>query len=139
MLWPCVYWSQGIVTGIATTLRREFCAGWSISTVPDLVIVHGGAPGVDWAFSRACRELDVTAEPHLADWKGLGNVAGPARNAEMVQSGIDLCVAFHRSIQTSKGTKDCVKQALAAGIAVYLIADDGGRLERVLASDARLK
>jgi hypothetical protein len=105
----------------------------------DLVIVHGGAPGVDWAFSRACRELDVTAEPHLADWKGLGNVAGPARSAEMVASKPYLCVALHRSIATSKGTKDCVKQALAAGIAVYLVEDDRGIPRQVQAGDKRLK
>jgi YspA, cpYpsA-related SLOG family len=43
---------------------------------PDLVVVHGGAPGVDDAFAAACRELGITAEAHVADWKGLGNVAG---------------------------------------------------------------
>jgi hypothetical protein len=42
-----------------------------------LVIIEGGAPGVDWAFSRACSEYGVKDEPHLADWNGLGNVAGP--------------------------------------------------------------
>ena len=47
---------------------------------PDIVIIHGGAPGVDQSFHVACRELGITVEPHLADWKGLGNVAGPARN-----------------------------------------------------------
>jgi hypothetical protein len=105
---------------------------------PDLVIVHGGAPGVDWAFSRACRELDVGAEAHLADWMGLGNVAGPKRNAEIVASKPDLCVAFHRSIETSKGTKDCVKQALAAGIAVYLVEDSRGIPRRMRMKDPRL-
>jgi acetylglutamate kinase len=34
---------------------------------PDLVIVHGGAAGVDNAFSKACEKLGVVAEPHLAD------------------------------------------------------------------------
>jgi YspA, cpYpsA-related SLOG family len=78
---------------------------------PDLVIVHGGAPGVDQAFHVACQTLGVTVEPHLADWKGLGNIAGPKRNQEMVQAGADLCVALHRSLESSKGTKDCVRQA----------------------------
>ncbi len=66
----------------------------------------------------AGRELGITVEPHVADWKGLGNVAGPARNREMVEAGADLCIALHRSIEASKGTKDCMRQALAAGIAV---------------------
>ena len=64
---------------------------------PELVVVHGGAPGVDQSFHVACQTLGVTVEPHLADWKGLGNVAGPARNKEMVQAGADLCIALHRS------------------------------------------
>jgi YspA, cpYpsA-related SLOG family len=91
---------------------------------PHLVIGHGGAPGVDQSFHVACQTLGVTVEPHLADWKGLGNVAGPARKQEMVQAGADLCVALHRSLESSRGTKDCVRQALAAGIPVYLIEDE---------------
>jgi YspA, cpYpsA-related SLOG family len=91
---------------------------------PDLVIVHGGAPGVDQSFHVACQTLGVTVEPHLADWRGLGYIAGPARNREMVQAGADLCVAVHRSLASSKRTKDCVRHALAAGIPVYLIEDE---------------
>jgi hypothetical protein len=81
----------------------------------DRVIVHGGAPGVDQSFHVPCQTLGVTVEPHLADWKGLGNIAGPARNRETVQAGADLCVAVHRSLASSKGTRDCVSQALGAG------------------------
>ncbi len=46
------------------------------------------------------------------------------RNRQMVEAGADLCIALHRSIETSKGTKDCVRQALVAGIPVYLIEDE---------------
>ena len=45
---------------------------------PDLVIFHGGSPGVDQSFAVACRELGVIAEPYVADWRGLANIAGPA-------------------------------------------------------------
>ena len=69
-------------------------------------------------------KLGILVEPHRADWKGLGNIAGPARNREMVEAGADLCVALHRRLEASKGTKDCVRQALAAGIPVYLIEDE---------------
>ena len=105
----------------------------------DIMIVNGGTPGVDWAFSKACRKLRVATEVHTSDRRTLGNIAGPARNREMVQSGADQCVAFHRDLKTSNGTKDCIRQALAAGIAVYLIADDGGRPRRILANDPGLK
>jgi hypothetical protein len=41
----------------------------------------------------------------------------------MVRAGADLCVALHRSISASKGTKDCVRKALAARISVYRVID----------------
>ena len=72
---------------------------------------------------------------HVADWKGLGNIAGPMRNREMVEAGADLCIALHRTIETSKGTKDCMRQALAAGISVYLVEDDRAIPRRVRADD----
>jgi hypothetical protein len=100
---------------------------------PDLVIIRGGAPGVDQFFSLRCEELGIVTEPHLTDWKGPESVAVSARNREMVQSGADLCIALHRTIETDKGTKDCVRQALAAGIPVYLI-DDEARVYRAGAS-----
>ena len=40
----------------------------------------------------------------------------------MVEAGADLCIALHHSIETSKGTKDCVRQALAAGIGLPVAA-----------------
>lgn len=73
---------------------------------PDMVVVHGGAPGVDQSFAVACREIGITAEPHVADWKGLGLIAGPAWNQVMVESEADLCIAVHRSLATSERTKD---------------------------------
>jgi hypothetical protein len=105
---------------------------------PDVVIIHGGGCGVDQAFAVACRELGVVAEARLPDWKGLGNVEGAAHNREMVKTGIDLCIALHRSLATSKGTKDCVRQALAVGIPVYLIEDDRAIPRRIEPGDKRL-
>jgi hypothetical protein len=58
----------------------------------------------------------VMAEPHMAGWQGLANLAGPTRNREMVEAGADRCIAMHRSIGTTEGTMDCVRQTLAAGI-----------------------
>ena len=55
------------------------------------------------------------------------------RNREMVEAGADLCIALHRSIETSKGTKDCVGQAVAAGIPVYLVEDERAIPRRVQA------
>ncbi len=55
------------------------------------------------------------AEPVYGRLARLGHLAGPARSREKVEAGADLSITLHRSIETSKGTKDGVSQALAAG------------------------
>jgi len=65
--------------------------------------------------------------------------AGPIRNAEMVAAGAGLYVAFHRAISASKGTKDCARRAIEAGIPTYLIDSDMAEPKRLLAGDARLR
>jgi hypothetical protein len=120
----------------------------------DLVIVHGAATGIDASFADACDDLGVQHEPHPARWKDLkaaGAVikydrrkhpynanAGPERNAEMVAAGADLCVAFHRFLAGSKGTKDCVRRAIVAGIPTYLIDSEQAEPRRLRADDGRL-
>jgi hypothetical protein len=76
--WHCHALAEQIVLRLLQRYGRE------------IVIVNGGTPGVDWAFSKACRELGVEIEVHTADWRTLGNIAGPLRNREMVQAGADL-------------------------------------------------
>ena len=71
------------------------------------MIVHGDATGVDESFATAAKGLGVAVEAHPADWDRLGKKAGPMRNGEMVRAGADLCIAVHRFIFNSKGTKDC--------------------------------
>jgi hypothetical protein len=120
---------------LATAIVRRLVTRYG----PDVVIVHGAARGVDDSFRSVCRWLGVKDEPHVADWERFGNAAGPKRNAEMVASGIDLCVACHRSLAASKGTKDCVRQALAAGISTYLVDNDRAVPRRLQAGDKRLE
>jgi hypothetical protein len=72
--------------------------------------------------------------------------ADPASNSDINRATVsvrvatkpDLCVALDRSIETSRGTKERVKQALAAGIAVYLAEDSRGIPRRVQTDDPRL-
>lgn len=65
----------------------------------DVVIVHGGARGADllaeeWASGThpliRCEAHPVTAE----EWRTVGKGAGYKRNAEMVNLGADVCIAF---------------------------------------------
>jgi len=38
----------------------------------DIVIVHGGCPGVDESFNKACKSLGITVEVRLASWPQTG-------------------------------------------------------------------
>ncbi len=120
-----------------------------------ITIIHGGATGVDRSFAEACEQLGIDQEAHPARWEELDHPdalihhdkhgraynakAGPIRNAEMIATGIDMCVAFHRAISSSKGTKDCVKQALAKGVATYLVDSEAGVPKRITGDDERLR
>jgi hypothetical protein len=88
---------------------------------PGLVIVHGAASGVDETFSNYASMLSISQERHPALWGKYGNRAGPTRNQEMVDLGAVLCVAVHRDIHNSKGTRDCARRAIAAGIPTCLM------------------
>jgi hypothetical protein len=106
---------------------------------PDIVIVHGAATGVDESFATAARGLGVAEEPHPADGDRHGKRAGPIRNQEMVDAGAALCVAVHRFLANSKGTKDCCRQAIEAGIPTYLIDSEKAVPKRLRAGDSRLE
>ena len=105
----------------------------------ELVLVHGAATGVDSAFDRAAIAARVAREPHPAEWDRLGRRAGPVRNAAMIATGAGFCLAVHRFLMNSKGTRDCCLQALAAGIPTWLIDSDDGEPKRLAADDPRLE
>jgi hypothetical protein len=117
------WWCKDFASRVVKSLREKH--GKS------LLIVHGAARGVDLSFSEACFEWDVEQESHPADWEFLGRAAGPRRNGEMVAAGADLALAFHSNLPASKGTRDCVRQCLAANIPVWLVAAEGVPPERI--------
>lgn len=98
---------------------------------PDFVIVHGAALGVDMAFDFAARAQDIATEQHEADWDAHGPKAGPIRNQEMVDAGADFCIAVHRDVANSRGTRDCVRRCQEAGIPVWLIDSEVVRPRRI--------
>jgi hypothetical protein len=98
---------------------------------PEFLILGDCPTGVD-AYAKAWAILaGVRYERHIADWRGpLRKKAGPARNGKMVARGVLLeaeVIAFPRR---GPGTRDCMKQASAAGLTVHVIrsADDAERL-----------
>ncbi len=99
-----------------------------------VVVVHGGCPsGADalanrWAVNHDYLGVDVEAYP--ADWIKHGKAAGFRRNAQMVDLGADICLAFIKPCQRLKpacrdqpphdshGTAHCANLARRAGILV---------------------
>ena len=84
----------------------------------DLLIVSGGARGVDtfaryWAEGRGAR-----INEYFPNWSKYGLRAGPLRNAEMLQNEkVDLVVAF----PGGAGTRDMISRAQKARIEVRII------------------
>lgn len=82
----------------------------------DIVIVQGGARGVDAVAEHWARPLKV--ETHPAEWDRFGKRAGHLRNEHMVSLGAHVCLAFPRTV--SPGTWDCIHRAAGAGIPVRI-------------------
>jgi SLOG family YspA-like protein len=87
------------------------------------VLVHGGCrTGADALAEEWAHEHRVKTEVHNANWDESGRAAGPIRNRQMAQSGVDLCLAFV-SGPLDGGTLSMVKEAVAAGVRVVIIPE----------------
>jgi hypothetical protein len=86
-----------------------------------LVVIHGGCRGADSMAGMWAKENGVPVMVFEADWGKHGKAAGPIRNRQMLNEGEpDYVLAFHRDLNKSKGTKDMVMAACAAGIPVRI-------------------
>jgi len=75
-------------------------------------IVEGCARGADQITERVSVTFHINLEHHpveLDDWKRLGKKAGLVRNMKMLDSDIDLVVAFWDG--ESRGTDFTIKEA----------------------------
>lgn len=89
---------------------------------PNTVIIHGAQRGLDTIADEVAKSLGFATDPHPANWTLYNRAAGPIRNREMLDLKPTLVIAFHPSLATSKGTKDCVKEAMRRGIPVEVIS-----------------
>ena len=115
----------------AATLRR-LVARYG----PDIVIVHGGACGVDESFAAACRGLGVNTDVCLVDFSHVGDRG--FKNREMLRRGAELCLVVHRG-PLDDGRRDLARQAIMAGVPTYLIDSDVGKPRRLQAGDEQPK
>jgi hypothetical protein len=89
----------------------------------DAVVIHGAARGADRMAGRLAQQRELEVKEFPADWKRYGRAAGPVRNKQMLEVKPDVVAYAHDDLEASKGTKDMVKQALKAGVAVRNIRD----------------
>lgn len=98
-------------------------------------LVHGAAPGADQACAEWWKMMGGKTEAHPADWRGpcrpecrpghrrahpgaktdFCPAAGAYRNQEILDSGVELLVAF----PGGRGTADMVDRARRAGLRFY--------------------
>lgn len=94
----------------------------------DTILMHGDCKtGADPIADLCGRALGFTVQKFPAGWKWnrgtlLNPEAGPKRNREMLDRKPQLVIGFHRDIEKSKGTKDCLKEAARRGIDWELIS-----------------
>jgi hypothetical protein len=103
---------------------------------PELVVVHGGAPGIDQSFAVACHELGVMAELCLPDFSHVGDHR--LQDEQMLQRGAGLCLILYRSTLDA-GCNDLAYQAIAAGVPTFLIDSENGKPRRLTEGDERLR
>lgn len=97
-----------------------------LEEIRPFVVIEGEARGADKLARRAAEFLRIAVLAFPADWEKYGKRAGPIRNRQMLKEGRpNLVLAFHDSIERSKGTKDMIRAAQSAGVPVRLITHNG--------------
>lgn len=86
---------------------------------PGDVIVHGAARGADQLANQAAARLGLKVQAYPAQWAQHGKRAGILRNIEMLDSGIDVVLAFWDG--RSVGTRHVIELARKRGMDVNVI------------------
>lgn len=102
-------------------LKSLIPAGKWVTVDKPITVVHGCCRGADILAAEEAFALGMDVEGHPAKWGLFGRAAGPKRNQEMLDTGIDLVIAFHSNLKASKGTADMVRRAHNAGVKVMLV------------------
>jgi hypothetical protein len=85
-----------------------------------ITVINGGAKGVDITSTAFAMDAGFQYVIYPADWKTHGRAAGPIRNKQMVDSGIDAAVIFWD--QKSRGTGHMLRLLEEAQIPRVVVA-----------------
>lgn len=108
-----------VVTGDRNWSNREAVLRELKKLPPNTLLIHGACRGLDTIAGEIGESLGFQVDPHpaRADLHGWP-AAGPIRNREMLDCKPVKVLAFHPNLETSKGTKDCVREAMRRSIPV---------------------
>jgi hypothetical protein len=84
---------------------------------PEIIVVSGGAHGVDSVAEQAARKQGLETLIFPADWEKYGKSAGFKRNIQIVEAS-DIVVAFWDGV--SKGTLHSISEAAKRNIKVVI-------------------
>ncbi len=105
---------------------RKYADRWHVYEVLDAahaanpisLIIHGGATGADALAHDWAEERGIKFARYRAEWKRLGNAAGPIRNQLMLdRERPDFVIQF----PGGNGTADMVRKADAAKVPVFKV------------------
>lgn len=110
-----------MITGSRLWIDRKLIKEELEKLPRNVIIVHGGARGADSIASDLAAEMDLDVEIHIPNWKDQGRSAGIIRNNKMLDSGIDLVLAFQ--VNDSRGTQHAIDGAKRRGIKTIVHRD----------------
>lgn len=88
----------------------------------NLLVIHGGAKGVDTTAGKVANSLGVHTACVDALWSSYGRSAGPTRNAMMLTLEPNEAFAYSKDIDASKGTLNMVTLLNSRSIPVKIIS-----------------
>lgn len=91
------------------------------------VVVSGNARGADRMAERVAENAGAIVERFPARWDLFGRSAGFRRNIEMLDSGVDMVLAFWDGV--SRGTPHTMREAKARNLRVRVIVPTGSFIE----------
>lgn len=94
----------------------------------DVTVIHGAARGADTIAAHHATLMGCRIEPFPANWNEYGRAAGPIRNKQMLDSGVEVCLGFHDDPTNSRGTKNMIDQAKRAGVKTALYGHCNGEI-----------
>lgn len=108
-----------IICGSRNWTDRDTIEDYIKTLPPNSTVIHGACRGADIIAHNLALKHGHRINDFPAEWGIYGFAAGPIRNGEMLKYGDpEFVVAFHDDLENSKGTKDMVRQARAAGVPV---------------------